>query len=102
MKELNVPEISEADMYYPTMEADKELLAIAEERGFLYGRTKYNDLFSSLFFGGGKINIKKDMDVEYGTKLLKYLKAFMGTWGCKHEHKEAICALILSELVEEV
>jgi len=28
------------------------------------------------------------------------MHAFMGTFNCKHEEKEAVCAMLLSELVE--
>ena len=82
------------------LRTDKKLLAEARAKGFYSGRTKYNDLFSQLFFSGGKIDIKKDVNPEFKEKALPYLKAFMGSFEPKHEEKEAISALILSHLVK--
>jgi len=80
--------------------ADSKLLAEARDRGFYGGRTPYNDLFSSLFFGGGALNLKKGLNEDFKASALPYLKAFMGSFEPKHEEKEAICAMLLSELVE--
>jgi len=79
---------------------DKKLLAEAEAKGFYNGHTPYNDLFSSLFFGGGKLNFKPDLDEGFKSKAVPYLKSFMQSFEPKHEEKEAISALLLSELVE--
>lgn len=79
---------------------DKSLLAEADKRGFLHGHTKYNDLFSELFFSGGKLNFKENLDKEFVNNVLPYFKSLIGSFGPKHEHKEAVCALILSELVD--
>lgn len=79
---------------------DKTLLVEADKRGFLHGHTKYNDLFSELFFSGGKLNFKENLDESFVEKALPYFKSLMGSFEPKHEHKEAICALILSELVD--
>ena len=79
---------------------DKKLLAEAEVRGFYNGHTPYNDLFSELFFKGGRLNLKKDLNEQFKCKALPYLKAFMGSFRPKHEEKEAICAMLLSELVD--
>ena len=79
---------------------DKKLLSEARKRGFYNGNTPYNKLFSSLFFSGGTLNFKKDLDDNFKSKALPYLKAFMQSFEPKHEEKEAISALILSELVD--
>jgi len=80
---------------------DKALLEEAERRGFsICSNTPYNDLFSNLFFKGGKLNFKKNLDPDFKAAAVPYLKAFMGSFEPKHEHKEAICALLLSELVD--
>jgi hypothetical protein len=83
-----------------SMKTDQKLLTEAKARDFYCGHTKYNDLFSSLFFSGGTLNLKKDLDEEFKKKVLPYLKSFMGSFDPRHEDKEAICALLLSELVE--
>ena len=92
--------VTNVDMAFSTFKADKELLAEAKERGFYNGRTKYNDLFSTLFFSGGKVKFKQKIDDDFKIKAWNYCRAFMGSWEPKHEEKEAICALIMSELLE--
>ena len=79
---------------------DKKLLEEATERGFYCGYTPYNKLFSQLFFRGGELNFKKDLNEDFKNKAVPYLKSFMGSFEPKHEEKDAICALLLSELVE--
>lgn len=82
------------------MTTDPVLLEEAKKRNFYNGQTKYNALFSSLFFSGGKLDFKKNLDMELKQNALPYLKAFMGSFEPKHEEKEAISALLLSELVD--
>lgn len=79
---------------------DKILLEEAETRGFLYGRTEYNKLFSKLFFEGGKVEFKKDLDAEFKKNAWNYCREFMQSFIPKHEHKEGICAMLMSELLE--
>ena len=100
LKKFNFPELSDVDVTFPVLKTNTELLDEARKKGFYNGITKYNDLFSELFFRGGKINFKKDLDENFKAKAVPYLKAFMGSFDPKHEEKEAICALLLSELVE--
>jgi len=100
IKQYEFPELTGIDIALSTIKTDRDLLEEAKERGFYNGHTPYNDLFSSLFFNGGKINFKKNLDKEFKAKALPYLKAFMASFEPAHEDKEAICALLLSELVE--
>jgi hypothetical protein len=79
---------------------DKKLLIEAKSRDFYNGNTPYNALFGGLFFGGGKLNFKKDIPEDFRKTATQYLKAFMGSFEPKHEEKEAICAMLLSELVD--
>ena len=80
---------------------DMKLLAEAEEQGFLYGHTKYNKKFNSLFFEGGiTLDYKKDLTESEIKNMGSYLVRFMTSYSPKHEHKEAICALVLSQLIE--
>lgn len=94
------PEVTGVDMAFSTFKTDKELLAEAKERGFYNGRTPYNKLFSSLFYSGGKVKFKKGVDEEFKSKVWKYCRSFMSSWEPKHEEKEAICALLMSEILE--
>ena len=82
-----------------TIKTDPALLKEATARGFYNGRTKYNDLASELFFRGGTLTYRKDVEPEFIKRAVPYMKAFMMSFEPKHEEKEAIVALILSELV---
>jgi hypothetical protein len=82
-----------------SMPTDKKLLAEAKARGFYNKSTPYNELFSSLFFTGGTLNFKKDLDSAFKDKAVPFLKGTMQSWDSQHEDKEAVCAMLLSELV---
>jgi hypothetical protein len=100
LTKFDFAKVSEVDMAFPTFRTNKELLAEAKERGFYNGRTAYNDLFSSLLFSGGKVKFKKGIDEEYRKKVWSYCRSFMGSFKPKHEEKEAICAMLMSEILE--
>ena len=100
LKEFDFPDLDDVAIAFSTLRTDPKLLAEARDRGFYSGHTKWNKMFSDLFSSGGQLKIKKDLPVEFKTKALKYLKAFMGSFAPKHEEKEAICALLLSEICE--
>ena len=82
------------------LSTDQKLLEEAKKRGFYCSNTPYNKLFSDLFFSGGILNFKPDLDPAFKAKALPYLKTFMGSFEPSHEEKEAISAMLLSELVE--
>ena len=84
----------------PRLSVDFNLLEESKRRGFYCGNTKYNNLFSELFFSGGKLNFKKNLPESFKTNATIYLKSFMQSFIPKHEEKESICAMLLSELVE--
>jgi hypothetical protein len=87
------PEISQIDMAFSTLDADKDLLEEANSRNLEKGREK----FSELFYNGGKIELQKDVKGTWKEKAFLYARALMGSWEPKHEHKEAICAMIFEE-----
>lgn len=100
LTKFKFPQVSDVDIAFPTFGTIKELLLEAKERGFYNGDTPYNKLFSDLFYTGGKVKFKAWIDEEFKTNAWRYLRSFMGSWEPKHEEKEAICALIMSELLE--
>ena len=59
---------------------------------------KWTDMFSDLFFNGGTIPIDKELPEEYIQKGLRILKAVMGSFKPKHEHKKSGCAAILKSI----
>lgn len=94
------PVTTKADVAFPTFNTIPELLEEARLRGFEEGDTPYNKLFSTLFFRGGKVKFKREINEDFKTSAWAYMRGFMGSFLPKHEHKEAICAMLLSELVE--
>ena len=100
LQEFDFPKTTQVDIAFPTFSTIPELLTEAKQRGFYNGNTKYNKLFSELFFNGGTLNFKKDLNPEFKERSLPYLRSFMASWSPKHEEKEAICAMLLSELVD--
>lgn len=99
LKDFKFLKVTGADLAFPTFETNKELLQEAKDRGFYNGRTPYNNLFSKLFFDGGSVQFKPDVDPEYIKRVWGYCRSFMGSWAPKHEEKEAICAMLMSEIL---
>lgn len=100
LKEFDFPKTKGIDQAFPTFKTIPELLQEAKDRKFYNGRTVYNSLFSQLFFNGGKVTFKKDVDETFKAKAWPYLRSFMGSWEPSHEEKDAICAMLMSELLE--
>lgn len=99
LKEFKFPSAS-GNFGFSTLKTDPKLLEEAKKRGFYEEKTPYNALFSELFFSGGKLNFKKDLPEDFKSSATEYLLSFMRSFEPKHEEKEAISALILSELVD--
>ncbi|RKN75023.1 hypothetical protein [Paenibacillus ginsengarvi] len=65
-------------------------------------RSKWNKVVSDWFYYGLKNaewNPKEGVETQ---KALRHVKAIMGSWEPKHEHKEAGCAYLLSEFFHDV
>lgn len=102
LKKFKFPEMDQVNIVFCTLDADPVLLAEAQRRGFYNGHTEFNKMFSTLFFKGGKVKFRKDASEEFLKAAWPYLRGFMGSFAPKHEEKEAICAMILSETVESI
>lgn len=100
IKKFDFPKVTGVDMAFSIFNTDKQLLQEAKDRGFYNGSTPYNQLFSELFFSGGRVKFKSDVDKDYIDKVWAYCRAFMRSWEPKHEEKEAICAMLMSEILE--
>lgn len=62
-----------------------------------YNETKWNKLFSDMFYCGLeklKLIPKDGIDAQ---KALAHIRYVMGSWEPKHEHKEAACAFLFNE-----
>jgi len=94
------PDVTSTDFIFDSFDTIPELLKEAKDRGFYNGHTKYNNLFSELFFTGGKLKFKSNLNEDFKLKALPYLKSFMQSFSPSHNEKEAICALLLSEIVD--
>jgi len=100
LKEYDFPKITDVDLAFSTTKTDPKLLKEAISRGYYNGNTPYNTLFSNLFFHGGKIKFKEGVDEEFKKKAWPYTRSLMASFEPKHEEKEAICAMFMSELLE--
>lgn len=95
-----IPEVKDVDLAFSTQRTNRALLDLAKKEGFYNGNTRFNDMFSSLFYGGGKINTKPGVDEKSKSKLLRYFRSLASSFEPKHEEKEAVCALLLSWICE--
>lgn len=100
------PKVTGVDMAFPTANTDPRLLEEAERRGYsIYSNGNHMPgmkMFSDLFYRGGRIIYRKDVPEEYRKNVMAYLRAFMGSWAPKHEHKGAICGMLLDEIATGV
>ena len=95
------PEIQRVEEVFSTLKADPALLEEARHRGFYLGLTKAIQMFSRVC-GGGRLMIKPEADTEFVRRVIPYLKALLSSYALKHEEKEAICAMILDEIADDV
>lgn len=100
LKDYKFRKVTDGEIIFSTQTIDPPLLKEARQRGFYNGHTPYNDLFSKIFFKGANVNFKKGLDKEFQENATRYLRALIGSFEPKHEEKEAVCAMLLSELVD--
>ncbi len=93
LSEYKFPDVTTLDMAFPTLNTTKELVQEAEKRTLTKGRAK----FIELFYTGGETKVKKDVKGTWKEGAYLYARALMGSWSPKHEHKEAVCAMIFEE-----
>lgn len=101
--ETMIPEVHDVEVTMGNGDVIPEMLEEAYKLGFDSQYDPYNKLFASLFFGGAKKQpvFKKNLDPEFKDRAMRFLQASMRSFESKHQHKTAVCALLLSELVEE-
>ena len=96
---MKYPKVTDLDIAFGIV-PDKKMVHKATEKGFYNGRTKYNDLFSDIFFSGGTVTFKQGVDKEVIDNAMRYFKSVAVSFGSKHEEKEAVCAMVLSDIAE--
>lgn len=57
---------------------------------------------NKIFFHGGKLPLREDLDKDYVIRGVRMFKAVVGSYAPKHEHKEIVCAMILKNICEEI
>ncbi len=87
------PEVTKLDLVFPTFNTPKELVEEAEKRNPKKGMEKFRELF----FSGGEIELKKDVEGTWKKNAYMYARALMGSWSPKHEHKELVVGMIFEE-----
>lgn len=94
-----IDEISDTEVAFSTMKFLPPMEAIPQE--FIDGNTKWNRLFRDWFYYGLKslkVAPKNGIDSQ---KAIRCLKAHIGSFEPKHEHKDAGVAYMMSLLFEE-
>lgn len=99
LKEFDFPDVSKADMAFPTFRALPELKKEAEARGYDMNSTPK---FDQIFYSGGRVVMKEGVDPEYRQKVYMYVRAFMGSFQPKHEDKAIIAEMLWDEIIERV
>ena len=93
---LTFPEPSEFDFgHYPKLWF-KEVL----EKSKTELDPKYEKMSNKLFFEGGDIPYSKRIDEDYKQNGFIALSTILSSWDPKHEHKSAVCGMILQSLCE--
>lgn len=100
LEDFNFPSVSVENGAIPNFDTIPELLDEAKKRGYYNGRTPYNKLFRTLLNHGGEVVQKADVNEAYWEKAWPYCKALMRSFAPKYEEKEAVCAMLMSELIQ--
>ena len=110
MKELHSPGQNTADATFPVMEvSDLDMVFGGDDilkmmptyadipDEFKRGNTTWNRLVSEWFFFGIKaLNVTPKPWIDK-TNALRHIRAIIGSFEPKHEHKEAACAYLMSQ-----
>ena len=92
---IEIPEVTGLDVAFGNIKHLPKWEDIPDE--FKNGKTTWNELFNVLFFEGGKgVSIAATDEVDL-KKAFQALKAIMGSFEPKHEHKEAGVSYLMSQ-----
>ena len=96
-----IKEVGDLDLAFPTgvQHLMPRMSDIPKE--FHDGKTPWNKLVGQWFFLGlSKLELVPREGVD-ANKALRHIRAIMGSFEPKHEHKEAACAYLLSQWFED-
>lgn len=93
-------EVTDADIAFPTAEHIPKENEIPKE--FWDGKTKWNAFFSKWFYKGAHASELVPKEGVNKNKAIRAIMSIMGSWGPKHEHKEAAVAFLLSEWFADI
>lgn len=91
-----------ADMAFSNVRHAEAVARGGKETGFYNGHTPANKLFSAWFFKGldRTPNFKPGIDKKKAQRAMNWAVCYMRSFAPKHEHKEAVCALIFDAALE--
>lgn len=101
MSKLQFPDLEEIYVgfgKYPIEWFQKALEQAHTEGMTGYNQTKWEKRVSLLFFKGGELRLNLSLDTDYLRKGKALFLAIAGSYRPKHEHKTAVCALILKNI----
>lgn len=97
------PKVTGLDVVFPTANTDPKLLAEAKRRGYdMNSRKPGMEMFSTLFYSGGKLVLRKNIQEDYRNAVYGYFRSLIGSFAPKHEDKTVICAMLLDEIATGV
>lgn len=100
--EYQFPKLTETDLAFSTLNTIPEILKEAQLRGFDSGRGIYYQMFNDKFFNGIRVTHKnvEDSKSDQRQSMVMYFLCLCKSFSPKHEHKEAVCSMLMSELYE--
>lgn len=105
LKTFDFPKVDTISESFPKFNTIPELLQEATDRGFLNGETIYNEMATEWDTGSKKMLIRKSElttdDDSWVVPISKYSIAFLRTPNATTEEKNAIVAMLWSEIFQE-
>ena len=95
---INVPELNDREIMFSNLKVNPDMLQKAKDNGFDKSSNPYNKMFNKQFFSGLSLSYKVDIELEYRNRILRYYRALASSFSPRHEDKEAVCAMLLSEV----
>lgn len=102
---IEIPEVDDIDIAFGGYDQEwfDKVLAEVPEEFKRHGGTEWNEIVSYWFFNGlndrVQFKAKKGVDAQ---KAFRAVSAVLGSFRPKHEHKEAVCAYLLSQWFDKI